>query len=59
MVGTKKGAIQLAVSCSELNFTCCCVLKRTGTFATKQGYGFILSRGVVMLTLNYFETEKS
>ena len=28
-------AIQLAVSCSELYFTRCCALKRTGTFASE------------------------
>ena len=29
-------AIQLAVSCSELYFACCCALKRTGTFASER-----------------------
>jgi len=28
-------AIQLAASCGELYFSCCCALKRIGTFASE------------------------
>ena len=38
----KSAAIQLAVSCSELYFSRCCALKRTGTFALEKKVVFIL-----------------
>ena len=61
-------AIQLAVSCSELYFVRCCVLKRTGMIRVgKQGYVFILtdfkkrcfdvSFLASICVNNYFETE--
>jgi len=48
---TKRGAIQLAVSCSELNFTHCCALN---TRVGKQGYVFILGSGGVMFHSRHY-----
>ena len=34
-------AMQLVVSCSEVYFSCCCVLKRTETFASESNVTYL------------------